>query len=180
MRLAFALTLLVALTASQWESQSVGCTGISFADAASPRHGKKDRWYSVTDQETKKVYFWNKATGETSWTRPKGAKVSSGVTYHKHKNTKSNSRTKPPPPKKAGHGGFTAEQQAANRAAMDSPEAEEFELLDEEGDLIPPPPPVISYVFILAGVGALALVVVIILTNRKRDADLHNKIFKNQ
>eukprot|EP00750_Incisomonas_marina_P006507 INCI14597.2.p1 GENE.INCI14597.2~~INCI14597.2.p1 ORF type:complete len:179 (-),score=37.92 INCI14597.2:1006-1542(-) len=144
--------------------------------------GGKDRWFSVTDEATGKIYFWNKANGETTWTRPQGVKVSSGVKYHKHKKSRKNARTAAPPASKA------EQRRAAEAKAREEAEAkaeaaagsDEFELLDDEGDLIPPPPPAISYVLIAVGVLGLGVVGAAFFVNSRRDAKLAQQMYRDR
>ena len=148
---------------------------------------KGDRWFSVTEEDTGKLYFWNKATGEVTWTRPKGAKVRPGVKFHSHKKSRNNARTAPPPTKSKQEQNQEKRRQAEEQAsaaqqqtAANEEEEEEFELFDEEGDVIPPPPPAISYVLIGAGVLGLGLVGAVFFVNSRRDAKLAKEMYKTR
>jgi len=200
---AIVFACIVLLTAhSHFDSSSTSSSLFAMAK-------QRDRWYSVTDEATGRIYFWNKATGETTWKRPKDVKVKPGVRYHKQKNNRKNVKTAAPPkddtntnndasaPKskrpRKGPGSRksdkrrAAEAEAAAAAAAEEAEANanadagaEFELLDDEGDLIPPPPPAIAYALIAAGVGALALVIAVVVYNARKDSAMMDNVYKKR
>ena len=157
------------------------CLVLHQADLVSAKKGK-GRWYSVTDETTSKLYYWNKATGETSWTKPKGVRVTPGVKYH-HKRSNA---SPPPSSKKAAKARKTSKakpkqkEPVPNKATPQAEEESEYEIFDEEGDVIPPPPPVISYVFVIVGIAALVLVGAVLFVNSRRDANMMNDVYKKQ
>ncbi len=171
-----------------------GCGGncaLLLAEAKS----NNDRWYSVTDETSGKMYFWNKGTGETTWTKPANAKITRGVKYHA-KNSRKNRNIGAPPAQGSSAaadatGTAAAGEGAAESASKTSEHANEkegegantnseFELLDDEGDEIPPPPPAVSYVLVAAGVAALLVVVVALVFNSRKDAALVKDIYKTE
>lgn len=143
---------------------------------------KSDKWYSVTDVATGRKYFWNKATGETTWTRPQKTTVQPGIKYHAQKNSRKNAKIGKPPPELAAQKGreppANKRPQNTEKTSKKQAEAEQYELYDSEGDEIPPPPPAVPYLLIGLGLGALLIVVAVLVSNSRKDAALVNKIYK--